>query len=232
MQRNRVTIAGGVVLGLGAILAGVSLARGQGPGGDTSKPAAADTTHAAADTTKPVPWTFPLPAMSGAGYSDLAHARPNGRWPTLPARLKGPDQPVFYRHDIHAGQYKIPCLYCHNNAANSWTAMIPSVQTCMGCHLVISAADSAGKPDPEIAKVRAYADSARSIPWQRIFKISEHAHFPHMRHVNAGLACQTCHGNIQQMARVFPANDVNLMGFCTECHMRRGVTRDCTACHF
>ena len=27
--------------------------------------------------------------------------------------LKGPRQPIFFRHDIHAGQYKIQCQYCH-----------------------------------------------------------------------------------------------------------------------
>ena len=220
MKRTRVTIAGGIVLGAGAILAGVSLAKGQGP------------TATAADSTVPPAWTFPLPPVHGAGYSNIDAARPNALWPELPARLRGPRQPIFYRHDVHAGQYRIPCLYCHNNAANSWTANIPTVATCMGCHLVISAADSAGTPYPEITRLRAYADSARSIPWVRVFKISEHAHFPHMRHVNAGVACQICHGNIQQEPQVFAAQDLNLMGFCTNCHMKRGVTRDCTACHF
>src|SRR5437867_12745149 len=28
-------------------------------------------------------------------------------------RLQGPRQPIFFRHDIHAGQDQIPCLYCH-----------------------------------------------------------------------------------------------------------------------
>jgi len=148
------------------------------------------------------------------------------------SRLRGPVQPILYRHDIHAGQYQIPCLYCHNNAANSWTASLPSVQTCMGCHLVISAADSAGNADPEIAKVRDYAARGAAIRWVRVFKISEHAHFPHMRHVNAHVPCQSCHGNVQQMARVFDPGDVNNMGWCTDCHMRRGITRDCTTCHF
>ena len=27
--------------------------------------------------------------------------------------LKGPRQPIFFRHDIHAGQFKIQCQYCH-----------------------------------------------------------------------------------------------------------------------
>jgi len=218
MKRTRVTIAGGVALGLGAVLAGVSLARGQGPSPSADSGAVA--------------WDFPLPPVRGSGYADIRAARPNGPWPELPRTLKGPEQPIFYRHDIHAGQYQIPCLYCHNNAANSWTANIPSTSTCMGCHLVISAADSSGAPNPEIAKLRAYADSGQSIPWVRVYKVSEHAHFPHMRHVNARIACQECHGNVQQMPRVFAVGDANQMGWCTNCHMRRDVTRDCTACHF
>jgi hypothetical protein len=227
MKRNFVTVAGGIVLGVGAVIAGVSLARGQAASDAAATPAA----QGAAADTGATAWTFPLPYVSGSGYTDIRSVRPNGAWPTL-GNLKGPEQPIFYRHDIHAGQYKIPCLYCHNNAANSWTANIPSTQTCMGCHLVISAADTSGAPHPEILKLRAYADSGLSVPWKRIYKISEHAHFPHMRHVNAGLACQTCHGNVQQQPQVFAVRDVNDMGWCTSCHMQRGVTRDCTACHF
>ena len=223
MTRIRLLIAGGALLGLGATFAGFSFARGEvqsAQGGGGSGGGAA------------LQWTFPLPPASGPGYASLDSAVPNGAWPALPARLRGPEQPVFYRHDIHAGQYRMPCLYCHNNAANSYTANIPTVSTCMGCHSLIQAADSAGNPNPDIAKLRVYVDSGRTIPWVRVFKISEHAHFPHMRHVNARIACQECHGNIQQMPRVFAARDVNQMGWCTNCHMRRGVTRDCTSCHY
>lgn len=219
MKRRAVLIAGGALLLVtGAALAGVSFARGQGA------PAATPPADSG--------WSFPLSATRGAGYSSLSGVRPGGPWPTLPRRLLGPEQPILYRHDVHAGQYRMPCLYCHNNAGNSWTANIPTESTCMGCHLVTAAADSAGNPDPEIQKLRDFYSRGESIPWVRINKISEHAHFPHMRHVNAQLECQTCHGNVQQMPRVFPANDVNRMGWCTDCHVRRGVTRDCTACHF
>ena len=217
MKRSTIVIAGGALLFLfGAAVAGGTLARGQaGPGGAS-----------AADG-----WTFPLAPTRGSGYSSLTGVHPGGPWPVLP-RLRGPQQPIFYRHDIHAGQYRMPCLYCHNNAGNSWTANIPTESTCMGCHLVTSAPDSAGNPNAEIQKLRDDYSRGENIPWVRINKISEHAHFPHMRHVNAGLQCQTCHGNVQQMPRVFKANDVNRMGWCTDCHMRRGITRDCTVCHF
>ena len=223
MKRATILIAGGVLLlGTGAVLVGAS--RGSGP-----TVAAASAGEAAGDAGG---WSFPLPAVRGAGYSSLSGVRPGGAWPALPRTLKGPVQPLLYRHDIHAGQYRMPCLYCHNNAANSWTVNIPTEATCMGCHLVTSAPDSAGNPHPEIQKLRDYYSKGENIPWVRINKIAEHAHFPHMRHVNAGLQCQTCHGNVQQMPRVFMANDVNRMSWCTDCHMRRGITRDCTGCHF
>ncbi len=51
--------------------------------------------------------------------------------------LSGPRQPIFFRHDIHAGQYKIQCQYCHYSVGVSSEPGIPSLQTCMGCHLVI-----------------------------------------------------------------------------------------------
>src|SRR5207244_7679964 len=45
-------------------------------------------------------------------------------------RLEGPRQPIFFRHDIHAGQDQIPCLYCHNTVTISSEPGIPAVQTC------------------------------------------------------------------------------------------------------
>ena len=66
--------------------------------------------------------------------------------------LKGPRQPIFFRHDIHAGQFKIQCQYCHYSVTVSPEPGIPSMQTCMGCHLVIGGSDSAQQDrDPEAA---------------------------------------------------------------------------------
>jgi hypothetical protein len=227
MKRTSYRIAGGAVLSVVTAFVGFSLARGQGTPRPSAREAPLAATAVQMDT-----GLGPLPPSGGAGYSSLTGVRPGGAWPALPSRLKGPAQPVFYRHDIHAGQYRIPCLYCHNNAANSWTVNIPTEATCMGCHLVTSAPDSAGNPDPEIVKLRDFYANGQSIPWVRINQLPDYVHFPHMRHVAAGLACQTCHGNIQQMPRVFAVRNVSAMGWCTGCHMERGVTRDCTACHF
>jgi len=41
--------------------------------------------------------------------------------------------------------------------------------------------------------------SGDPIPWVRIYKVADHVHFPHMRHLNAGLECQQCHGEVQEL---------------------------------
>jgi hypothetical protein len=39
-----------------------------------------------------------------------------------------------------------------------------------------------------------------------------------MRHVNAGVTCQTCHGQVQKMDRVYQYASLN-MGWCISCHV-------------
>jgi hypothetical protein len=148
------------------------------------------------------------------------------------ARLKGPRQPIFFRHDIHAGQFKIQCQYCHYTVAVSSEPGIPSVQTCMGCHLVIAGTDSGAKA--EIKKVRAAWNDKKPMEWVRVHTLARFAHFPHMRHIKAmgPTACATCHGDVARMPQVFQVNKINNMGFCIGCHVERKINRDCTACHY
>jgi hypothetical protein len=45
-------------------------------------------------------------------------------------------------------------------------------------------------------------------------------------------ACATCHGDVTRMPQVFKVNQVDNMGFCITCHLERGVSRDCSVCHY
>jgi hypothetical protein len=146
--------------------------------------------------------------------------------------LKGPRQPIFFRHDIHAGQFKMQCQYCHYSVAVSPEPGIPSMQTCMGCHLVVSGSDSGAKA--EIKKVRQAWTDKKPVEWVRVHLIARHAHFPHQRHIKAlgPNACTTCHGDVDRMPQVFKVNNVNNMGFCITCHVERKVSRDCSVCHY
>lgn len=150
------------------------------------------------------------------------------------AALHGPRQPLFFRHDIHAGQFKIQCQYCHYSVNVASEPGIPSMETCMGCHTVIggTAADTAGRA--EIAKLRQAWSDRQPVEWVRVHTLARHAHFPHMRHVKAmgPNACQTCHGDVARMPQVFKANNINNMGWCVSCHVERQVSRDCSVCHY
>jgi hypothetical protein len=136
---------------------------------------------------------------------------------------RGPDQPINFPHPKHAGSVEkgglgMNCLYCHSSGNRSADVGMPAVSTCMGCHTTVKT-DS-----PEIKKLWKYADvanggkNAKPIPWERIHKVPEYVHFPHVRHVNAGVTCQSCHGPVQEMNKVYQYASLN-MGWCVNCHV-------------
>ena len=132
-----------------------------------------------------------------------------------------PDQPIAFPHPRHAGPVEkgglgLNCLYCHNNANRSADVGMPAVGTCMGCHVSVSGTTAQAKV--EIGKLRGYAARSQPVPWNRIHKVPEYVHFPHVRHVNAGVTCQTCHGQVQGMTKVYQAASLN-MGWCVNCHV-------------
>jgi len=143
-------------------------------------------------------------------------------------------QPIAFPHDLHAGEFQIDCQYCHFSAERSVDAGMPGVDVCMGCHA--DATKIVGRTNPtEILKIQEYSQAGEQIPWVRIYKIADHAHFPHMRHVNAGLDCVQCHGPVQEMGPIEsrdPAWGGENMGWCVTCHLENDVRRDCTVCHY
>lgn len=171
--------------------------------------------------------------ISTAGLQDAQTGPATSQAPPAeaPASLSSTVQPIAFPHDIHAGTYQIDCQYCHFSAERSVDAGLPPVQTCIGCHQMIPGTNNTD----EIAKIVDYWNRGEPIPWVRIYKISDHAHFPHMRHINAGLACQQCHGQVQEMSVIEardPAWGGDNMGWCISCHVQEGAARDCTVCHY
>lgn len=181
--------------------------------------------------------------LAGGGAVVVLLALIVGAFTVGPLAGKGIEQPIAFPHDIHAGTNQIPCMYCHTTADRSVDAGIPSVQVCAGCHIP-GGAPLIGADKPEVQKLIAYWQEQRPIPWQRIYKIPDHAHFPHMRHVNAGLECQECHGPVETMAEIeIPVANTGVrygivrpntleMGWCIECHRERQARTDCFVCHY
>lgn len=122
-----------------------------------------------------------------------------------------PDQPIPYSHKIHAGDYQMECLYCHNGAEKGPQAGIPTIEQCMGCHSVVAI------DKDNIKKLTAIYNEGKAVEWVRIHRLPDHAYFNHKWHLNAGVECETCHGEISEMAVVGQVNRLE-MGDCMACH--------------
>ena len=148
-----------------------------------------------------------------------------------------PDQPIAFSHELHVGTHKIQCQYCHNQVERSKSSNIPSLSTCMNCHQQV-----AGKPGEEavpghkntdeIKKLRDAYNDGKSIEWVRVHMLPDHVSFNHQAHVGKGVSCQTCHGEIEKMAKVTQYSDLS-MGWCVNCHRQpeNKAPLNCTTCH-
>lgn len=146
-----------------------------------------------------------------------------------------PAQPINYSHELHAGTYKINCLYCHSGADKGKQASIPSASTCMNCHMHVQAKKEDGNVSPEIQKIynavgwdaekRMYDPSKPKTPikWVRIHNLPDHAYFNHAQHVKIGkVECQACHGPVETMKVVSQQKSLQ-MGWCINCHREANV---------
>ena len=151
------------------------------------------------------------------------------------ASLEGPRQPIFFRHDVHAGQYQIDCQYCHVNIEVSPKPGIPTVSSCMNCHLIV------GTGIAEVDSVRAYERDGRPIEWVEVHDLAQFVHFPHQVHVNAEeefeVVCEDCHGQVDRLAQIYKFAPLK-MGWCLDCHKEKAeefdkpVSTDCSVCHY
>jgi hypothetical protein len=121
------------------------------------------------------------------------------------------EQPVPFSHKHHAGELGIDCRYCHTSVEKSSFAGVPPTQTCMTCHSQIWTNATMLEP------VRASYRSDKSISWTRVYALPDYVYFNHSIHVNKGVGCTSCHGEIAQMPLTYKANTL-YMGWCLDCH--------------
>ena len=137
-----------------------------------------------------------------------------------------PAQPLAFNHQAMS-QMGIQCLYCHNTARQSPAAGMPSMAKCMGCHKVID------PTVPVIKELAGYWDRQQPIEWVRVNTMQRFVFFSHEAHVNNGVNCETCHGDVGHMTVAKPVVKMN-MGWCLECHEKQpnaSQLMDCVICH-
>ena len=126
-----------------------------------------------------------------------------------------PAQPVNFNHKLHVGQVGLDCRYCHSYVETTAHSNVPTNQTCYNCH-------GPGKgqiklDSPELELVRTAPTTDMSIPWIQIHKTPDYVYFNHSAHVNRGVSCQNCHGQVNEMPVVYH-DQPQSMGWCLECH--------------
>lgn len=127
-----------------------------------------------------------------------------------------------FNHQIHAGMLGMDCRYCHTKVEVSPEANVPNVATCMGCHQQGKLSPTVFPPerDAKVEFIRtAYAEN-ESVEWRRIHKLPDYVrNFPHNVHVDAGVSCYSCHGQIMGMPVVYQAESLS-MAWCLDCHRK------------
>lgn len=128
-----------------------------------------------------------------------------------------PTQPVAFSHKKHVEELKMDCTACHTAAYHSPKAGLPDTRSCLNCHKHIL-------PDsPLIAPLRKAADpqyknyTGAPIRWIQISRLAGHARFNHMVHVNRGIGCTSCHGDVSQMETTSQSQQAR-MKWCMDCH--------------
>ena len=136
-----------------------------------------------------------------------------------------PPQPIAFPHDIHVQVDGLDCSFCHRTATTGATAGYPDLEQCMFCHGV------AGRGNAEADKVRAAWTQEQPIDWERVHRLPDHVHFLHSAHIQAGIPCSTCHGDVGAMRRVVQVRPLN-MNDCISCHRQNNAPTECATCHY
>src|SRR5579883_225916 len=144
--------------------------------------------------------------------------------PDNPSPHPAPEQPIPYSHKQHLA-FSLPCKRCHTNPGPGNLMTFPATSVCMQCHASIA------KDKTSIQKLASYAASNQPIPWVRVYKVLPGVAWSHRPHLDAGVKCETCHGEVAEMATMSEVTSVTTMYSCLHCHEMNHAKSSCDTCH-
>ncbi len=166
-------------------------------------------------------WTNLLPlkiaVCAGVAFAGVVVGFTYYATPETLAKGYQPSQPIPFSHKIHVEQLGLDCRYCHSFVDVSGHSNVPSGNTCWNCHQHVQ------RDSPKLAPLHRSMNpqfpgyDGKPIEWVRVHKVPDYVYFDHSAHVNRGISCQSCHGDVDQMEVVHQANSLS-MGWCLDCH--------------
>jgi hypothetical protein len=142
---------------------------------------------------------------------------------------------VNFSHAQHAGTLNLPCGTCHAGANAAGESdpktvggkhmTLPGSPICISCHQVVAT------DQPAVQQLAEYARTEEAISWVRVYKVLKGVSWSHQPHLNAGIDCQACHGDVTKMEIMTVATAVTAMSSCISCHRAHEANSQCETCH-
>lgn len=120
-------------------------------------------------------------------------------------------QPVPFSHAHHVGDDGLDCRYCHTSVERSAFAGLPPTRTCMTCHSQLF------REAAVLAPVRRSLAAGEPLRWNEVHRLPDFVYFDHSVHVNNGVGCTSCHGQVDEMPLMHKAEPMT-MQWCLSCH--------------
>jgi len=144
--------------------------------------------------------------IGGWSIFDAVYWSPYTTWVRVPR-----EQPVPFSHKHHVQGLGIDCRYCHTSVETSHYAGLPPTETCMTCHSQLWTQAALLEP------VRQSLATGVPIQWNRVNDLPDFVYFDHSIHVNKGIGCVSCHGQVNEMPLTWKEHTL-YMKWCLQCH--------------
>ena len=142
--------------------------------------------------------------------------------PDNPSVPPAPAQPLPYSHKKHLAM-GLQCAQCHINPDPGAQMTFPASTTCIMCHNTAEVSDR--------GRIAELAKSSQPIPWVRVYQVTPGVTWTHRKHLQAGMQCAMCHGNVAQMDAMAQTTAVLAMASCITCHQSHKASTACATCH-
>jgi menaquinone reductase, multiheme cytochrome c subunit len=143
-------------------------------------------------------------------------------------------QPINFDHPLHVEDQGLECESCHTYREDGSYNGLPSLESCMECHMDVMDPDNPN----DVKFIEEYVNQEREIPWLVYQMQPDNVYFSHI--VHQGFECTECHVDVSTMKQLPPykqnrlstySKDTMKMWQCERCHAENGASNACFVCH-